>query len=238
MSYDIPRYLDVLTQAAEELRIDPRLIHISHGGAALLFKIKEETSDIDVTIPTLEFDSLIANGTFVKDKIIDRPALGQETATVSYIYVNQDGSGEVDFHRARDNDLTKKYFELENGMQVTSKIQTLIDYLKLGRDKDIETIEYLYGNIITPAKLKEMYDLEVLSMDDIAWIFSRYHELTVGVARKIERALTAAIMAVAACSKADEAKHMSLEETARLKQKVEQAVRSRPHMQLHNRPKE
>lgn len=177
MSYDIPRYLDVLTQAAEELRIDPRLIHISHGGAAVLHKIKEETSDIDVTIPTLVFDSLIANGTFVKDKIIDRPALGQETATVSYIYVNQDGSGEVDFHRARDNDLTKKYFELENGMQVTSKIQTLIDYLKLGRGKDMKTLEYLFHNVMTPPKLKVMIEAEVLTSDDLDWIYRRYYEL-------------------------------------------------------------
>lgn len=134
-AYNLNRYLNVLGKACEELNIPKDQVIISHGGATLIWGVREETNDIDVSIPEDLFSKIA-----VEEEIIHRPALNQEAAVLSWIYEND--IGEVDYHCHKEDTDTKELVEYA-GFKVTSIKQTRIDYLKLNREKDQVAIKAL-----------------------------------------------------------------------------------------------
>lgn len=110
----IERYKSFLSQ----YNIDSKDAHVSHGGAMLMLRLREETDDIDVTVTQEVWDFFERAG--FKTKVAGD---GFELKEINEF---------VDIHRGD----SKSDLIFINGVQLRSAERTLRDKLELNREKD------------------------------------------------------------------------------------------------------
>lgn len=125
-----------LASFAIDNEIDPKDILLSHGGALLKYKVKDKTSDIDITVSEDIFNRL--SKTFDVDKI--EVMVRGEKVIKPYINV-----GNIDVHCEDEIDKAKKTIIID-GYKFTTPEQCFIDYLDMSRVKD-------HGLIMKMAKM-------------------------------------------------------------------------------------
>ena len=125
------QFIETLNKACEELGFEKSDVVISHGGASLLQHLRNETDDIDVSIPQHYWDVLLDLGLEVRTL----PATGTYPAVDIIEYLD------VDWHLAT-KDQSADMVNL-HGYAVTRPLRLLRDRIALGRQKDMGDIKLL-----------------------------------------------------------------------------------------------
>lgn len=114
-------------------------IHISHGAAAVLQGIREETDDIDVAILSPKTWS----------NLLDYGVGDLKRYEVLGLNVAADvlGFQSVEFHWPDEIDICQDV-ETMNDFLVSTKYQILVERIKLGREKDREEAVALYSRYV------------------------------------------------------------------------------------------
>lgn len=131
------QYINALKSWAEQNHIKLADCHVSHGGSLLMLGLREDTDDIDLTVSQNIWDRLINEGYEVQ--ILPATATYPEVHIIS---VTED----IDVHLINPED--EMVLDELDGIMYRNATTTLLDKLKLNRDKDQADI----------AALKEMLE--------------------------------------------------------------------------------
>ena len=110
-------------------------IHVSHGGSLLMLGLKEETNDIDVTVPHYLYRDYLKELGEDKQKRLGFNRFLLPITNLIDIHVKEDD-------KACDNLLID-----ENGIQYRGVERTIYDYEQLKRPKDEEKIKLLKNSL-------------------------------------------------------------------------------------------
>ena len=122
------RFVEELTQFAKTNDYNLGDIIVTHGGACLIMGLREVTGDIDVMVSAEIWHDQLRKGGVPVD-------LGDD---IFLMEVTQN----IDIHIGMSYDTLPDEYTLE-GVRYHSLEQTLLDYLKLGRKKDIDVIKQI-----------------------------------------------------------------------------------------------
>ena len=109
--------------------------HVSHGGSLLMLGLKEETNDIDVTVPHYLYRDYLKELGEGKQKRLGFNRFLLPITRLIDIHVKEDD-------KAWDNLLID-----ENGIQYRGVERTIYDYEQLKRPKDEEKIKLLKNSL-------------------------------------------------------------------------------------------
>lgn len=110
-------------------------IHVSHGGSLLLLGLKEETNDIDVTVPHYLYRDYLKE--LGEDK---QKRLGFNCFLLPITNL-------IDIHVKEDDKTWENLLTDENGIQYRGAERTIYDYEQLKRPKDEEKIKLLKNSL-------------------------------------------------------------------------------------------
>ena len=136
MSINKASMFEELMDTCKKLNIEPNHILISHGGASLVYDMREYTGDIDVEV--LDVGDWNILKFIYPNNIKHYPALGRCSA------VDAIAVGNIDFHHPRGAfGLQGRETIIVNGFHISSQKQLLVERIKLGREKDMDDIHKL-----------------------------------------------------------------------------------------------
>ena len=110
-------------------------IHVSHGGSLLMLGLKEETNDIDVTVPYYLYKDYLKELGEGKQK---RLMFNRFLLPVTRL---------IDIHVKEDDNAWDNLLIDENGIQYRGVERTIYDYEQLKRPKDEEKIKLLKNRL-------------------------------------------------------------------------------------------
>ena len=110
-------------------------IHVSHGGSLLMLGLKEETNDIDVTVPHYLYRDYLKELGEDKQK---RLGFNRSLLPITRL---------IDIHVKEDDKAWDSLLTDENGIQYRGVERTIYDYEQLKRPKDEEKIKLLKNSL-------------------------------------------------------------------------------------------
>ena len=119
------QYINTLKNWAEKNNINLAECHVSHGGSLLMLGLRDDTDDVDLTVSPGIWDRLVNDGHQVK--ILPATATYPEVRIISV-------TDDIDVHLNNPND--EMLLDEFDGIMYRNATTTLLDKLKLNRDKD------------------------------------------------------------------------------------------------------